>query len=534
MPGAFQQSGHREWVAGALAAFIIILCIVFLGPTPASAVTDPEQYDLALTKGLARFKQEQFGEAERFFREALAAKPGDSEASYHLGRTQIRLQRYEAARETFRSLLLNDPRSGRAYLGMGMASYYDGRFQDALTNLEQAETLLSSEALVYFYQGLSHQRLGAYDRSIRPLTMAGKLAPDLAPEVRYLLGLAYYKQGFGLEAKDQLEEVIRSEPRSNLASSASDLLKTLAVSPRSWHISAAASGQYDSNVVVLPLGIQPPGGPTGISRKSDYRTVLQLAGEWRPFQTQTAAAGLSYGVYQSFHRTLHGFDVQDHSPGVFLTKRLGIFEGRVQYNFDYVTVGRDPFLVAHTVQPVLRIYEGRSGITEFQLRYQNKDFQDDRFLINSFRDGKNWLAGVTQYLVFSKNSGHLRLGYTYDTDRTGGGTPTIASPGVPTNADWAYTGHRLASGIELQLIPRTRFNASLDYYRQQYDNPNSFSVTGLQRRADDIYIFSGTISREIRPWLLALFQYGYTRNYSNIAVFDYERSVYSVTFLMKF
>jgi tetratricopeptide (TPR) repeat protein len=509
------------------------MVLLVLGPNVVLASSDPERYDLALTKGLVRLKQEHYAAAERLFLEALVARPGDTEASYHLGRTQIRLRRYEAAEQTFRAMLQRDARSGRGQLGLGMALYYHGRFADAVRSLETAEKLLPQEPLVYFYQGLSHQKLGAYDRSVRPLATAGKLAQDLAPEIRYLLGVAYYKQGFGEEAREQLEEVLQKEPRSNLASSANDLLKVLAGDGRhrSWHISAAISGQYDTNVVLLPLGIQPSGGPAGISRKSDYRAVLQLATELRPFQNDSSAAGITYSLYQSFHRTLDGFDVQNHSPGLFVIKRLGQVEARLHYNFDYVTVGRSPFLAAHTIQPVIRVYEGRSAVTEIQLRYQNKDFQDDRFPINAFRDGKNWLVGATQYLIFSRQSGHIRFGYTYDTDRTGGGDPIVAVPGTPTNADWAYVGHRVSAGIEFPLFPKTRFNAGMDYYRQQYLNPNSFSVTGAQKRADDIYIFSGTVSREIRPWLSALFQYGYTRDYSNIGVFDYTRAVYSIMLL---
>jgi hypothetical protein len=95
-------------------------------------------------------------------------------------------------------------------------------------------------------------------------------------------------------------------------------------------------------------------------------------------------------------------------------------------------------------------------------------------------------------------------------------------------------GHRLTFGIELLLFPKTRVDAAMEYYRQDYLNPNSFSVSGTQPRGDDIHIFSGTITRELRPWLSALFQYGYTRDHSNISVFDYSRSVFSVSLLGKF
>jgi hypothetical protein len=86
----------------------------------------------------------------------------------------------------------------------------------------------------------------------------------------------------------------------------------------------SASGQYDSNVVLLPLGTQPPGGQTGISQKDDYRTAFYLRGEIRGIQTNPWTVGATYGFYQTFHHTLSAFDVEDHSPSFFVQHQLGI------------------------------------------------------------------------------------------------------------------------------------------------------------------------------------------------------------------
>jgi len=78
--------------------------------------------------------------------------------------------------------------------------------------------------------------------------------------------------------------------------------------------------------------------------------------------------------------------------------------------------------------------EGYHAFTQVQFRYQNKDFQHGRFTSNSLRDGKNWLAGITQYILFAENTGNVRLGYTFDTDRTGGAPrpPSAANTPTPT------------------------------------------------------------------------------------------------------
>ena len=183
--------------------------------------------------------------------------------------------------------------------------------------------------------------------------------------------------------------------------------------------------------------------------------------------------------------------------------------------------------------------EGYHAFTQVQFRYQNKDFRDGRFAGNSFRDGKNWLAGVTQYVLFADNTGNFRLGYAFDADRTGGGSPSIAVIGDQTNADWAYSGHRFSAGVGLPAVLTYKVDLDFNYYRQQYLNPNSFAegfvgdVTTFKRK-DHIYTFSATLGRDFTEWLSASLQYAYTRDQSNVSSFDYNRNVYSLMITGRF
>lgn len=494
---------------------------------------DPQAYELNLSKGLIQFDQGRYQEAERLFTQALAANSDDPDAGYYLGQALIRLKNFQAAEERFRQILNSHPTEGRALLGLGMAQYHQGRYQEVLTSLAAAEKILPDESLIYYYQGLAHNGAGTFENAPQRLFRALALSPELAPEVHYQSGVAYYRQGVLDEAKSEFEAVIEAEPQSELARSAREFLQQITEAkpkrPKRWDLSLGVSAQYDSNVVLLPLGVQPPGGATGISKKDDFVTALFAHGEYRLIQTDTWTVGAGYGFYQNFHRSLSSFDVQDHTPVFYVQRQIGPAQVRLQYVFDYVSVGRDPYLLSHAIQPIVTISEGGSAFTQFQFRYQNKDFQDDRFRFNSTRDGKNWLAGVTQYFLFAKNMGNVRLGYTYDTDRTGGGTPASAISGVPTNADWTYTGHRASAGIGLPPLFTIRPDLAVDYYRQDYKNPNSFSFVPTTKRKDDIYLFTGSLSRDLTSQLRLALQYSYTRDQVNIAAFDYARSIVSLT-----
>lgn len=509
---------------------------------------DPQLYELPLSKGMLKFNQARYQEAEAFFRQALEAKPDAPEAAYYLGQSLLRAKKYADAEDVFQRQLHIDPASGRARLGLGIAQYYQGKYQDALSSLESAQAELPKEPLVYYFQGLTYNKLGAYDKAAPVLTQAMELSPELSPEGHYQRGIAHYGRGIYEEAKAEFEAAIAADPDSELAQSARWYLQQVSgpgtrpiipeprgpvptpptpVSPKRWDLNFSISAQYDSNVVLLPLGTQPPGGASGISRKDDYRTVLFGRGEYRFLQSDAWTIGSGYGLYQSFHRTLSAFDVQNHTPYLYVQHRWGRLQTRLDYIFDYINVGREPFLVAHAIRPVFTVREGNRWFTQLYAGYQNKDFKDDRFALNSTRDGKNWLFGITQFYHFADNAGVARIGYIFDTDRTGGGSPSVAL--APSNADWAYIGHRLTTGVTFPPVWAVIPGLTFDYYRQNYDNPNSFSPGGRTVRKDDIYIVTASLTRNLTSSIAVSLQYSYTRDKANISLFDYERSVYALT-----
>jgi Flp pilus assembly protein TadD len=502
----------------------------------AQEIADEEQYELNYSKGLKEFGAGDYEEAEGLFRAALEAKPGDSEATFYLGQTLLRLGEYGEAEEQFRRMLEADPKSGRAHLGLGIIYYNQKRYQDALASLRDAEKVLPDEPLVYYYQGLAYHELGEFEKSPGRFIKAMTLSPDLAPTAQYYSGVAFFRRGILDEARTAFEAAVALQPESEQARLARELLGQIpgpeqTGGRRKWSVSGNVGWEYDSNVVLLPIGTTPPGGSTGISRKHDYRTVISAGGEYRAIQTDRWVLGASYGFYQSFHSQLSGFDVEDQSPTVFAQHQMGPLRVSAQYVFNYTLVGRAPYLIAHAAQSVLTLTETNWTFSQLQLRYQDKDFQHGRFPLNSARDGKNWLAGLTQYLLFAENQGRFRFGYTFDYDNTGGGTPTVAGPaGIVENADWDYLGHRASVGLELPPILTFELDLAFDYYRQNYLNPNTNSVNGLIKRRDNVYAFTGALTRSLTSHFSVSLQYSYTRDECNLDVFDYNRSIMGILF----
>ena len=299
-----------------------------------------------------------------------------------------------------------------------------------------------------------------------------------------------------------------------------------------WDLTLSVSAQWDDNVAAVPLGTSPPGGPSGISRQSDYRTVFALRGEVRAFEQGPLVAGAGYSFYQSLHRTLSGFDVEAHTPVVFVQYTAGPVQTRLQYVFDYAQVGRSPYVIAHAFAPIITVTETPELFTQFQLRYQSKDYQDGRFLFNSLRDGHNWLIGGTQYWLYANKTAHVRAGYFYDKEVTGGKNATNGTDFAA--ADWAYQGHRFLVGATLPPVYRTTLDIGFEYYWQPYNSANSFSILGNVYREDNVYTPYVTATRQLTDQLSLALQYLHMRNESNVAAFDYNRNIFSLTLTGQF
>ncbi len=489
-------------------------------------------YELQFAKGMVHYNAGNYEAAEGAFRGALRSLPDDPDASYYLGQTLTREKKYAEAEQVFRAMLSKNPSEHRATLGLAIVQYHLSNFQETIARLAEAEKTLRDEPLVHFYQGLAQSRVGAYNEAIPRFARSMALSPDLAAESHFYSGEAYYKQGVLEEAKDEFQAVVSAEPDTELGRQAKQYLEQIAaVKPqrqKRWDLQISVSQAYDSNVVALPLGTQPPGGSTGISQKQDYVTGLYARGEYKFWQATNWASGLSYSIYQNFHSELSSFDTQDHTPSFFVDYQDTRIQARASYTFDYVTLGKSPYLHANAANGLVNIAETQTMFLQVQAHYQYKDFQSNRFAFNPTRNARNYLIGLTQYFMFAENKGNIHLGFTFDTDLTGGGSPAVANPGFPANSDWAYRGYKTSVGMGLPPILTLKADVGFDWYYQQYLNPNSFSATGTTTRRDNIYLVNATVGKALTQNLDIALQWNYTRDSTNVPVFDYTRNVTSV------
>lgn len=334
------------------------------------------------------------------------------------------------------------------------------------------------------YLGIALCNSGNEKEGEKLLKKALKLDP-LSPRANLELGILYYKRGIYDEAKDFFETVKTLSPGTDLSDMAKDYIRETErkekrgkMTEKNWAFSLTGGLQYDSNVI-----LEPSDGtlPQGISRKSDWRGIIYLDAKYTPAIAENFSIGPTYSFYQSLHKELDDFNVQQYLPGLMLnytiSKNLTL---RAQYTYEWTSVGGEHYLSSHAISPTVTIAEGKGFFTSLNYRYQDKDFKNTTLFVNNTeRNGSNNLIGITQYICISRAT--LSLGYSHDVDTT------------DTNY-WSYKGNSGNLDLRFDLGEKWVLDLSGKYYQKDYkaEYPGT-----TEKRKDKTMTYSANLTKTL-------------------------------------
>jgi len=107
------------------------------------------------------------------------------------GAQALKSGEFSRAEELFRRVIALDSKSGAAHINLGVTYMRERRWDDALAELHQAETLSPNVPGIQLNIGLIYYRRSAFDAAIEPFSKVLKLEPD-SLQASYLLGLCYF------------------------------------------------------------------------------------------------------------------------------------------------------------------------------------------------------------------------------------------------------------------------------------------------------------------------------------------------------
>jgi tetratricopeptide (TPR) repeat protein len=144
--------------------------------------TKPDMPGLTAALGDVCALLKKLPDAERYYRLAVAANPGDSDIHRALGQTLLDEEKYPDAEKEFRAALGLNSHSREAAYGLALSVYFQKRFQEAIPLLEQIGHAPDPPAFLFYLLGTSYDQLRARKEALanyeRFLQASQGRAPD--------------------------------------------------------------------------------------------------------------------------------------------------------------------------------------------------------------------------------------------------------------------------------------------------------------------------------------------------------------------
>jgi hypothetical protein len=383
-------------------------------------------------------------------------------------------------------------------------------YRKAVILLREIVKVSPDNAEANLYLGVALSRLS--EKEAESAFKAALMKTPESPYLNFEMGLFYFNKNVDAEAGDYLENVIELNPSSPLAAQARDYLKQIEErgKEKRWELNALAGMQYDSNVIVIGDGPL----PAGISRKSDFNSMVNLRGNYYLVKNEDLELSAGYTFYQTLHTYLTDFDVMQNVVDLTAVYTLNPqWKVKASYAPEYLLLGGNQYDYAHVFTPSLLFTSDRYGTMTFDYKFRSTSYTNyGAFTTNSDRNGFNNYFGVTYTAPIGKG-GSAWMGLSHDQDTV-------------HNGYWNYTGDRFAAGVRGQIPFEISYDLSGEYYRKVYAGIDPAFPDAI--RVDDQYTATMTLMKPLSDRFTVMLMEQYTRDISNIDTYNTVRLITSL------
>ncbi len=383
-----------------------------------------------------------------------------------------------------------------------------------------------NSARVYQYLGLASQQLKQYSAAKHYFELSHQLNLDDDLPLYYLAKLAY-EQGQNDLSAHYLDQLLANGDHSNIDFSILDKLSTYLAkraspSKRSkianpigaWF---SLSSNHNDNVLGLANGAPKP---AGIDSPSDHSTGLAGGLTWRAYDQGGQLFQLGYQLNTNDYNTLDQFDtVRNTLTGTYSKWLSQSTLGSATLDISDLQLNSASFLNTSTLKlSASRQIEPKRKIGA-TYQYSDYDYAHPSLTGARDRDGSEHrlLTHINQQYSDWDTRAELqfRIADTQgqDYDLKGYALSFLASRDLP------------AVEVGLKRIPLS-LSASIGFSKSHYDGVNSLSEF---KRQDERLQTALSIRSKINEKVTAEARLSHSKNSSNIAFFDYDRTQYSLS-----
>lgn len=510
-------TGLTHWGREIFLFVLLTLLLLFQSLVFAQELPIESQYQ-PLISGMEHYRDGNYEKALEDFQKALSIFPDDPDIPFYIGLTYLQLNQPEKAIEYFKKSLEKDPGYTDAHFQLGAALIQQKAYQDAISHLEEVYKKEPEREDLGYFLGFAYYQIGEYKKELSYLETAKTRDRTIESLTLYYIGLARHQLGMTKEAVVAYKQLIITDPTSPLAAPSQRLIEVIEIEERlkrRFGLEFTTKLQYDDNVILVPT--TNVYGLRDRDRKS-LVMLIYLRGEYFFIRNPTLDLSASYGLFQTLTWSLRNMDVQDHILSLDLLKRGNIgkmpYNFRINYTYDYLFLDYHYFLQRHTIRPLFILMENQTNLSVLQYTFQVKEFREKPLFVEDARDAVNHEAGFVHFLRFNDAKHYIKAGYFYDREYAEGD-------------NWDYEGNKVVTGFQYTFPKDVRLNVDYEYKRIRYENINIFFEDEGKRRDIDRAI-SIALSKDIKENLTISLEYMNRRNSSSIALYDYEKNLYSV------
>ena len=490
-------------------SFVSVILIVLFFSIPASA--QEERGEAYYDFGVFAYEDGDYNGSEKNLLKALQFAPHNPFYNHFLGKTYLKMERYEEAMTYLnktRELKPDMPglKYDTAFLYYKMSNY--AKSADLFAEVVKVD---ASNVLAYYYAGISFYKQNHYKKALDYFITASEKSPTIKANGYYYAGICYWKIDKIEKAIEKFEYVRNYADSSLLRDNAIKWLQAIEkqkATLKPYNLYLKVGYQYDDNVRLEPLD------EDLYTDESDNATVIVFSGRYNVVNRPNYKIGAGYNHFQTCYDSLKEFDLVG-SAGNFYTKyRMNPFTLGVSYLPTYYWLDDKSYLMRHQIKPEITWKVAENFTTKFAYSYyRNNYFQ------NNNRDGHTHEGFLNVYYSIKDQKGLLFAGFGYE-DNTA------------SDADQYYGQWKTKLGLSIKLLWKLNLSLTGKYYYKEYDNvDSSFGVT----RKDDKYYATVSLSRKLFYDCLGIIaEHSHTKNDSNISDYDYKRNATTLSLTVQY
>jgi len=393
------------------------------------------------------------------------------------------------------------------------------QFEAALKDFQTASKADPSDGEALFFQGVALNRLGRFSDAGQKLNAAQKLGSH--PDWNFEMGLAQYGMGDyqkseGYFKKARKDNPARKKEADFYLSKMTDKGDQKTEQPKKWGLYANAAGSYNTNALNLGNGVT---RPTNISRQESGLANLVLGGNYRFDLSDSTKLSVGNQAYSDIYEVTSRLNLFDNYTFLQFrhtfdkTKALGI-----SVSNDFTVVQTAKFRNQVNISPVFSWEFADWYIAElgYAFAYGKYFFPSNPA---QRRTGFSNSILFNNYFSVPDTKLRFRLGYSHIWNEAKGG-------------DFDYHGNSLIFAVSNPVFWKVTGELFFSQAWNRYSNVNSLT-TGTKRSdniSNALLQFNIPVVKHLNGFLRA----GYTRNGSNIAVYNYRAWQGTLGFLGSF